>query len=148
MEQVSLFARYLILVYQKFKFARNIQKNYMWWQIRNRNGQQCQGHSRPNIKNKAKFKFKLPKLNSSAEIYYKFHVTPLIGVYGMIIGHVKYLHRRIHILGYYVLHQASVSVSLQAKSQAQALQQSNKKLQYTSDFQVKKLRMIIQSSLL
>eukprot|EP00957_Ditylum_brightwellii_P082292 6257257-Ditylum_brightwellii.AAC.1 len=38
-------------------------------------------------KGKTKAEFKLPELNSFAQIDYKFHVAPLLGAYDMIIGH-------------------------------------------------------------
>eukprot|EP00957_Ditylum_brightwellii_P201492 15325922-Ditylum_brightwellii.AAC.1 len=38
-------------------------------------------------KEKTKAKFKLPKLNRLTKIDYKFHMTPSLGVYDMIIGH-------------------------------------------------------------
>ena len=43
---------------------------------------------------------------------------------------VQYLHKCVCILGYYALCQVSVSVSLQEKSRAQALQQSDKVTMY------------------
>ena len=39
-----------------------------------------------NTAGKVKVAFKLPELNPTAKIDYKFHVAPTLGIYDMIIG--------------------------------------------------------------